>query len=130
MPKQQRANRAARSMRALVPERATRGAGAEEFLGLPQRLDKGVHFVARVVEVEAGARGGGDAEFLVERHRAMMTGPDGDAFLIEEGRQIVRMNVAERERDETTTFFHVERTVDDDFDELFQPIDGVLRDFF
>ena len=79
----------------LIPHRAAGGAGAEELLGFVRALDEDVDFVAGVVKIEAGAGGGGEAEFLVQRHGAMMPRADGHAFLIEKGRQVMRMNVAE-----------------------------------
>src|ERR1041384_5317322 len=106
--------------RRLVAQRATGRTGAKELLGLLQRRDEGVDFVARVVEVETGAGGRGDAEFLVQRHRAKVTGANSDTFLVEVRCQIVRMNVAEREGDEPASLLNIERAIDFDFDEFVE----------
>jgi hypothetical protein len=70
---------------------------AKKLLGLLQRRHQGVDFLMGVVEVETGAGGGRRAELFVQRHGAMVTGPNRNAFLIEKRGQVVRMNVAETE---------------------------------
>ena len=112
----------------LIPQRATSRAWAEKLFRFAERLDEHIHFVARVVEIKAGAGRRVDAEFLVQRHRAMVAGADGDAVLVEKRGEIVRVNVAEGERHQAAAFFHVERAVEDDLDEVLEAVDGVLGD--
>ncbi len=49
---------------------------------------------------ERGARGRRHAEALHHRHRAVVAGADGDAFVIEDGAEVVRVDAIEREGDD------------------------------
>ena len=55
----------------------------EEPVDLAQADDELVHVLAGRVDVEAGPAGGRQVEPLVERHRAVVAGPDCDAEPIE-----------------------------------------------
>src|ERR1700676_3041808 len=59
---------------------------------------KPVDFLEGVVEGERGACGRGQLEELHDRHGAMMSGPDGDAVLVENGSEVVRMHAGDGER--------------------------------
>jgi hypothetical protein len=50
-----------------------------------------VHFGARVVERERCSGGSGEAETLHCRHRTVVAGADGDALVIEDRANVVRM---------------------------------------
>src|SRR4029453_14071321 len=58
------------------------------------------NLVGRVEHREGRARGPDDAESTHERHRAVMAGPDGDAFRVEQGRHVVRVQAVDGERDD------------------------------
>ncbi len=74
--------------------------GAEAVADLADDFDQQVDFGRRVVEVEAGPGAGGDAEAVVERPRAMVAGADGDALLVEQLGDVVRVGLVEREAHE------------------------------
>ena len=66
---------------------------AEEALHLVEALGQPIDVLAVGVNVEAGPRAGLLAEPLVERHRAVVAGTDGDRLAIEQRRDVVRMRV-------------------------------------
>ena len=70
--------------------------GLEAILDLADRVDQQVDLGRRVVEIEARAGAGGDAEPIVQRLRAMVAGADGDAMLVEKLGHVVRMGLSER----------------------------------
>ena len=81
--------------------------GKEKAGALPQNgkgLACGFHevvgFFLRVVEGEGGTGGGGYAELVHERLAAMVTRTDGDALGVEEGGEVVRMDVFYGEGDD------------------------------
>src|ERR1035437_2196513 len=113
----------------LVTHRAAGGTRAEELLGLVEHGNEDIHFVASVVKIKTGARGGGEAKLLVERHGAVMTRADGDAVLVGEGGNVVRMHIAQSKSDQAAALLDVLWTVDRDFGEVLQAIEGVLRNF-
>src|SRR5258706_7755779 len=90
-----------------ITHRATGGAGAEELLGLVEHGDEDIHFVAGVVEIKAGARGGREAKLLVEWHGAMMTRANGDAVLVSEGCNVVWMHIAQSKRNQAAAFLDI-----------------------
>ena len=53
------------------------------------------------VAVERGPRAGRHAELLVERHRAVVARPHRHPFVVEDGGDVVRVEVTEGERDDT-----------------------------
>ena len=61
--------------------------------------DERVRLFARVVEAERRAARGGHVEAHHQRLRAVMAGADGDAFLVEDRADVVRMHAFEHERD-------------------------------
>src|SRR4051812_30985962 len=71
---------------------------AEDFHDLLHGADEAVNFGLRVVEGEGGARGGGHAEVLHDGLRAVVAGANGYALLVENRAHVVRVNVAEDER--------------------------------
>ena len=54
-----------------------------------------IHLIFSIVQVKTGSSGGGDAELFMQRHGAMMAGPDGDALAIENLGDIVWMHFLE-----------------------------------
>src|SRR6266436_63303 len=60
-----------------------------------------VNFFFCVVESKRSARGCRHIEPLHHRLRAMMPGTHGDAFLIEDGANVVRMDIIDNERQDT-----------------------------
>src|SRR5205809_997693 len=54
---------------------------------------------ARPWDRSGRARGADDAEPAHQRHRAMMPGPDGDAFGVEQRGDVVRVEPFDSERD-------------------------------
>lgn len=62
-----------------------RNRSGSDFENLPNSMETGdelVYFLGGGVEVEAGASGGVDVEFVVQGHGAMMPGPHGNAVSI------------------------------------------------
>src|SRR5690349_1157582 len=64
----------------------------EEFLDIRDDLDKAVDLQLRVVEVEAGAGGGGHSQFLHQGLIAMMSAAKGDTALVRDGNDIMRVH--------------------------------------
>src|SRR5829696_724285 len=62
--------------------------------------DEAIDVFARVVEVEARAVRGGDAELSHQRLAAMVPGANADTVEVEELRHVVRMGVVEVEADD------------------------------
>src|SRR6267142_6632067 len=58
------------------------------------------NLVGRVEHREGRARGADDIESTHERHRAMMSRPDGNPFRVEKRRYVVRMKALDGERDD------------------------------
>ena len=54
----------------------------EAVADLADDFDQEVYFSGCVVEIEAGAGAGGDAEAIVEGPGAVVAGADGDALLV------------------------------------------------
>lgn len=69
----------------------------EEFLDFADDFHKTVHFGFRIVEIEARARGGLDAELVHERLRTMVTAAQRDARLVGKSNDIVRVNIPKKE---------------------------------
>src|ERR1044072_475133 len=69
------------------------------------RFRQDIDFLLRVVEGKRSARSRGNLETLHDWLRAMMAGANGDALLIEDSANVVRMNIVDRERDHTQFFF-------------------------
>src|SRR5438874_1936666 len=67
--------------------------------------DEGIDVLARRVDVEAGAGRCREVEALVERHRAVVARPDGDARPIKDLGDIVGMDARQVERHDATTVF-------------------------
>ncbi len=74
--------------------------GAEAVADFGDDFDQEIDFGGRVVEVEAGAGAGGDSEAVVEGPGAVVAGADGDALLVEQLGDVVRVWLVEREADE------------------------------
>ena len=58
----------------------------------------------------------------------MVTGADGNAFLVGKCGDVVRMNVAQSKGHQAAAFLHVARTVNGDLGKFLQSVEGVLRD--
>lgn len=57
-----------------------------------------INFLARIVESKRSARGCRNTEKLHHGLRAVMSGANGDALLVKDRADVVRMNVFDRER--------------------------------
>ena len=68
------------------------------------RARQHVNFFFRVVESKRRARGGRNIESLHHRLRAVMTGANGNAFLIQNRADVVRMNVVDHKRQHARLF--------------------------
>src|SRR6266516_1987296 len=78
-------------------------AGTRSREGLPdleQAVDQAVDVLGKRVEVEARAGRGGDAETRHQRLGAVVAGTNGDAFPVEDLRDVVRVDVLELEADD------------------------------
>src|SRR5262245_8671451 len=73
----------------------------KQLVHLAQGFDEAVHFVLRVVEVEAGPERRGNAEFAVKRLIAMMPGAHRYAALIQHCGDIKSVGIREDQADET-----------------------------
>src|SRR5689334_21886240 len=71
---------------------------AEGPQDLVQAFHQRVDVLAPVVERQGGARGGGAAQAPHQRLAAMVAGADGDALAVEHRAHVVRMQLAELER--------------------------------
>src|SRR5438067_1898068 len=65
---------------------------------LPNPLRQNIDLLARVVQREGGADGGGNAESIHYRLGAVLAGSDGDTFLIENRSGVVRVDAIDYER--------------------------------
>src|SRR5207245_10073267 len=81
--------------------------------------------VGRVEHREGRARGPDHAESTHERHRAVMAGPDGDTFRVEQGRHVVRVQAVDGERDDGAPIDTGGRAVDRHARNPRQPILGL-----
>jgi hypothetical protein len=63
-----------------------------------ERVDQEVHFVVGIVQVKARPGGGFGEEALMEGLGAVVPGADGDALLVQDLGDIVRMHARECER--------------------------------
>src|SRR5580693_6911393 len=80
------------------------GSPAEELDRPPQGIDQDVDFLGGIVNVEAGPGGAGEAELPHQRLIAVMAAAQGDAVLVGEGDDVVRVHVAEGETDQAAPF--------------------------
>ena len=71
-----------------------------------QPVDQPVDLLGDRVEVEARARRRGDAEPRHQRLRAVVAGADGDAFPVEDLRDVVRVDPGDVERDDPGAALH------------------------
>src|SRR2546425_8928097 len=97
------------------------GRYSEQLAGLAYGRDEGVDIVHVIIDVERGTRGRGDAEPAHQRLGAVVAGPNTDAVAVQDRRQVVRMNVAVRERHDAGTV--VARSIDRDALDLRQALD-------
>src|SRR6202050_3161699 len=70
---------------------------SEDLLHFAEAGDQRVDSLFGVVESDRGARGGGYAEPLQHRLRAVMPGAHGDALAVEDGAHIVRVHAFQHE---------------------------------
>src|SRR5439155_10080714 len=63
-----------------------------------------------IVQIQAGPRRGRHAQPTMQGLRAVMSGPHGDAFLIQDLRHVMRVHALQRERHHPAAVFHVART--------------------
>ena len=66
----------------------------------PEGCDEAVDFLLGVVEVETGAGRAGEAKFAHQRLIAVVTAAEGDAILVGESHDVVRMHPLEGEADQ------------------------------
>src|ERR1051325_10832836 len=95
---------------------------AKQLARLPQRRDEGIDVVDVVIDVERRARGRRNAKAPHQRLRAVMPGADADAVAIQNRGEIVRMDVAVREWNNSRAM--VARAVHGNSLNVTQPLDG------
>src|ERR1700722_2083629 len=86
-----------RSLTWVPPPPLLKSCRPEELLRLPDAVGQRVHLVVGVVKVEAGPGAGLDAERPVQRPRAVVAGPHGDAQLVEDLADVVRVDLRDLE---------------------------------
>src|SRR3954463_15683893 len=86
--------------------------GSEELSRALERVGELVDLGLRVVDEERGARGRGDAQLLRERLRAVVPGADRDPLLVEELREVVRVDAVDLEREDAAALLRALRPVD------------------
>src|SRR5579863_9971159 len=96
----------------------------EDALGLLDAGDERIDLFRRVIDVEAGTGSGGYPKFFHERLIAVMTCPHADAFAVQNAREIVRVDVADGQRDDAGTVRDA-RAIDRD---VAQPRQLIERD--
>src|SRR5712691_10877870 len=84
----------------------------EDVLGLGERRDQDVDLFPRVVDVERRSRGGRSVEPSHHELRAVVARADRDAFLVQDGREVMRVHIAIPEADGPTTLARVYRPED------------------
>src|SRR3990172_2136508 len=89
------------------------GAIREEAAGLAEGVHEDVHFLLRIVHVEAGPRRARDAQAAHERLRAVVAGAHRPAVAVQDGADVVRVQVGVVHGDDTTAVGGVMRPVDD-----------------
>src|SRR5438093_1688998 len=99
---------------------------AEKLSGLAHCGDEGVDVVDVIIDVEGCARGRRDAQATHQRLSAVVAGPNTDAVLVQDRRQVVRMNVAVCERNDAGTV--ALRSIDRDALDLRQAFDRQARE--
>src|SRR5690242_9718444 len=72
---------------------------AEEVPYVLQAVDQSVDLAGRGVQVERRSRGRRNSVPQADRTGAVVPDPDGDALLVEDLAHVVRVDVAQRERD-------------------------------
>src|SRR3954466_16284536 len=99
----------------------------EDIAGTVERIGQSVDIVFVVVQIEAGAGGGVDAEQAHQRLGAVMTGAAADVALIEHRGQIARVAVAETEAEGGTALVHIGGPVEADLptDFPFESVNGI-----
>src|SRR4051812_37877859 len=73
---------------------------SEFLLRARQRFGQPFYFFQRVVQIETGPAAGGDFEFGVQRHGAVVAGADGYAAAIKHLSDVVGVNAVDREADD------------------------------
>src|SRR3954469_25650649 len=86
----------------------------EDIAGTVERIGQSVDIVFVVVQIEAGAGSGVDAETAHQWLGAVMTGAQADVALVEHLGQIVWVDVAEAEAERGTADLDVRRPVQTD----------------
>src|SRR3990172_9176171 len=104
------------------------GAIREEAAGLAEGVHQDVHLFQRIVHVEAGPRRTRDAQAAHERLRAVVAGAHGHAVAVQDGADVMRVQVGVVHGDDTAAVVSVRRPVDDQPLKLAQAAQGVLRD--
>src|SRR5260221_1386683 len=77
--------------------RTSAGPLSKKFLDFVEAVDQAIHFLRDIIQIEAGARGGRQPITVVQRHRAMVTGPNGDAVTVQYLGNVMRVHALERE---------------------------------
>src|SRR3989304_9430845 len=103
-----------------------RGAIAEVVARGLDGADKHVDLLGRIVHVEAGAHGAGDAQMAHEGLSAMVAGSDRHPVAVEDGADIVGMEVRVVEGDDATTVGGRGRTVDHNVLQLAEAAEAIL----
>src|SRR5688500_15735937 len=67
-------------------------------------------------------------QFTHERLGAVVSGPDGDPLAVQDGPDVVRVDVLDVERNQSRLYVCVPGAVDGDVGQLCQPLQGVAGD--
>ncbi|CDF40080.1 unnamed protein product [Chondrus crispus] len=85
-------------LRVGAPSCRRRQCPAQQRHRLLERLDKYVHLLPRVINVQARPRRRRDAQFAMQRLRAVVPGAHGDALQVEHSRQVAAVHAVDVER--------------------------------
>ena len=100
----------------------------EDAVGDPEGVDQAVDVGFGVVDVEAGAGGGDDAEAGHQWLGAVVAGPDRDVLAVEDAGDVVGVDVGQGEGDDAAAVRRVRRAVDRHAGHLGQPLQGIADD--
>src|SRR5947209_20416901 len=95
---------------------------AEDFLRLAEGDDQLVELGRFVVEVERGARRGGYTQMLHQWLRTVVAGPDGNAVLVEQRGEVVRVDAFQVESEHAAARVRVLGPVQRQIVHLTQPV--------
>ena len=100
----------------------------EDLARLVERVHQPVDVLARVVDVEAGARGRGHAQLAHQRLGAVVAGADADALAVAQLGDVVGVHARQLERDHAAAPVGVRRAEDPQALDLRQALERVGRE--